>query len=122
VPARIDDSPGWILEFPDQSFEHTFEVAAIAVEGPMPVNTYLGSVSWGWRSAAGGVATVDPLAIVQAGTPSAQWMGAAGRWNAATFHDTGTTTARAPVAIPTTTTDSGNVAIQRNGNATDWTQ
>ncbi len=110
VPARIDDTPGRIIEFAGQTYEHTFESAAIAVEGPMPVNTYLGSVSWGWRSDAAGNVTVDPLALVQAGTPSAEFMGAAQRWNAATFHDTSTGAAATPVAIPLTVMGSDSVA------------
>lgn len=111
VPARIDDAPGRLIEFVGQTFEHTFESAAIAIEGPIAPNTYLGSVSWGWRSDAAGQVTVDPLALVQAGAPSAEFMGAAQRWNAATFHDTGTGAAATPVAIPLTTRNSGATAV-----------
>ncbi|MDQ1707818.1 MAG: hypothetical protein QOJ88_1029 [Pyrinomonadaceae bacterium] len=87
VPARIADGPGRTIEFVGQNFEHTFEVAALAIEGPIPVNTYLGSVSWGYTSDAAGHVTVAPLALVGAGTPSAGFMGAAERWNAATFQN-----------------------------------
>jgi hypothetical protein len=103
VPARIDDKPRRQIEFVGQTYEHTFESAAVAVEGPIPPNTYLGSVSWGWRSDAAGQVTLDPLTLVQAGPPSAEFMAAAARWNAATFHDTGTGAAASPVNIPTTT-------------------
>ena len=110
VPAIIDDAPGRGIEFVGQTYEHTFEATAIAVEGPIPPETYLGSVSWGWRSDAAGTVTVDPLALVQAGAPSSAFMGAAANWNAATFHDTATGAAYTPVDIPTTTLDSGTVA------------
>ena len=110
VPAIIDDTPGRGIEFAGQTYEHTFEATAIAIEGPIPPNTYLGSVSWGWRSDAAGAVTVDPLTLVRAGAPSAEFMGAAANWNAATFHDTGDGTAYSSVDIPTTTLDSGSVA------------
>jgi hypothetical protein len=110
VPARIDDTPGRGIEFAGQTYEHTFESTAIAIEGPIAPNTYLGSVSWGWRSNATGNVTVDPLTLVQAGAPSAAFMGAAAQWNAATFHDTGSGAAATPVAIPITSLDSGTVA------------
>ena len=118
VPAIIDDTPGRRVEFVGQTYEHTFESAAIALEGPITPNTYLGSVSWGWRSDATGTVTVDPLTIVQAGPPSSQFMGAAQRWNAATFHDTSYGAllnfmgfgAFSPVGIPITTVSAGNVA------------
>jgi hypothetical protein len=112
VPARVDDRPGRAIELAGQTYEHTFEVAAIALEGPIPPNTYLGSVSWGWRNNAAGVVTVDPIAVVQAGAPSAAWMGAASRWNAATFTETGTANTHPSVDIPTTTTSAGSVAPQ----------
>lgn len=118
VPAIIDDTPGRGIEFVGQTYEHTFESAAIALEGPITPNTYLGSVSWGWRSDATGTVTVDPLTIVQAGPPSSQFMGAAQQWNAATFHDNSYGAllnflgvgAYSPVGIPITTVSAGNVA------------
>lgn len=111
APARVDDRPGRAIEFAGQTYEHTFEVAAIALEGPIPPNTYLGSVSWGWRNDASGAVTVDPIAVVQAGTASSAWMGAASRWNAATFTETGTANTHASVDIPTTAAASaGSVA------------
>ncbi|WP_433302552.1 DUF4157 domain-containing protein [Actinoplanes sp. CA-030573] len=110
VAARIDDTPGRQIEFDGQTFEQTFESTAIVVEGPMPVDTYLGSVSWGWRSDAAGDVTVDPVTLVRAGTPSAEFMGAAERWNAATFHDTASGDAATPVAVPLAFMDSGAVA------------
>jgi hypothetical protein len=135
VSAIIDDSPGRSIEFVGQTYEHTFESAALAIEGPIPVNTYLGSVSWGWHSDAAGAVTVDPLALVQAGAPSTAFMGAAQQWNAATFHDPSQPNPAlgpimgpalapamalfgmvdpglpfAPVGVPVTTMDSGTVA------------
>jgi len=121
VPARIDDTPGRGIEFAGQTYEHTFEAAAIAIEGPIAPNTYLGSVSWGWRSDAVGNVTVDPIALVQAGPPSDAFMGAAERWNAATFHDTSLGAlgpllgaigvgASTPVGIPITHMNAGSVA------------
>jgi len=114
VPARVDDRPGRAIEFAGQTYEHTFEVAAIALEGPIPPNTYLGSVSWGWRNNAAGVVTVDPIAVVQSGAPSTAWMGAASRWNAATFTDTSTGASHGSVDIPTTSASAsaGSVAPQ----------
>jgi len=110
VPARVDDRPGRVIEFVGQTYEHTFEVAALALEGPIAPNTYLGSVSWGWRSDAAGTVAVDPLAIVRAGTPSPEWMAAAQRWNNATFTDTGTGATHASVDIPITSADSATSA------------
>lgn len=110
VPARIDDTPGRAIKFAGQTYEHTFESTAIAVEGPIPPNTYLGSVSWGWRSDKFGQVTVDPLTLVRAGAPSTEFMGAAEKWNAATFHDTSSHAAASSVDIPITTLDSGSVA------------
>lgn len=110
VPARIEDGPWRPIQFPGQTFEHSFEVAALAVEGPIPVNTYLGSVSWGWRSDAAGQVTVAPLALTQAGAPSTAFMSAAGLWNAATFSNLATGAVVPSVDIPITTMDSGTVA------------
>jgi hypothetical protein len=110
VPARIDDTPRRQIEFAGQTYHHTFESTAIALEGPIPANTYLGSVSWGWSNDATGKVTVDPLTVVQAGPPSSEFMGAAARWNAATFTETGTANTHASVDIPTTTVTSGSIA------------
>jgi hypothetical protein len=113
VPARIEDGPWRPIEFVGQTFEMSFEVAALAVEGPMPVNTYLGSVSWGWSSDTDGKVTVAPLALVQAGAPSAAFMGAATLWNIAAFHKTGTNVTAQTVDIPLTGLDSGKVAAAK---------
>ncbi|MGA9770389.1 MAG: DUF4157 domain-containing protein [Blastocatellia bacterium] len=107
VPARIDDTPGRTIEFSGQTYEHTFESAAIAVEGPIPPNTYLGSVSWGWRSNATGQVTVIPLALVRVGAPSTEFMAAAALWNAAIFEVTGTSVTHPSVDIPITSLNSG---------------
>jgi len=100
VPARIDDLPQRKIEFAGQTFEQTFESAAIAVEGPIKPNTYLGSVSWGYISDASGKVTLKPLTLVSAANPSASFLAAATLWNAATFHDTSTKAAAAPVGVP----------------------
>jgi len=100
MPARIDDSPHRIIEFAGQTYENTFETAAIAVEGPIRPNTYLGSVSWGYISDASGKVTLKPLTLVSAANPSASFLAAATLWNAATFHDTSTKAAAAPVGVP----------------------
>jgi len=108
--ARIHDKPHRTLEFEGQTYEHTFESTAIALEGPIPVNTYLGSVTWGWRCDAAGDVTLAPLTVAHAGAPSAAFMGAATRWNAAVFHETGTRKTAASVDVPITTLESGTVA------------
>jgi hypothetical protein len=106
-PARIDDKPRRVIEFVGQTFENTFESTAVAVEGPIPVNTYMGSVSWGWRSDAAGAVTLNPLTLVQAGPPSAAFMAAAALWNAATLQETDTDVEHPTVDIPITTVTAG---------------
>ena len=96
IPAKMEDGPGRIIETAGQSFEMTFEVAALVTNGPM-ANTYLGTVEWGWQSDLHGVVTLKPFAMKSAGTPTAAFNTAAGTWNAATFH----TTDAAATAVPT---------------------
>jgi nucleoid-associated protein YgaU len=96
VPAKMEDGPGRIIQTAGQSFEMTFEVTALVTNGPM-VNTYLGSVEWGWQSDALGVVTLKPFAMKSAGAPTDDFNTAAQTWNAATFH----TTDAAATAVPT---------------------
>jgi hypothetical protein len=86
VRAQMEDGPGRVLAVAGQSFEMTFEVAALVTDGPMQ-DTYLGSVEWGWQSDATGTVTLKPFTPLASGAPTATFMGAATTWNAATFHD-----------------------------------
>jgi len=86
VPAQMEDGPRRIIEVAGQSFEMTFETAALVTAGPME-NTYLGSVEWGWESDAAGAVTVKPFRALASGAPTASFMTAAATWNAAEFHD-----------------------------------
>lgn len=82
--ATLDDRPGSTIAFNKQEFEMKFEVAALALSGPM-ANTYLGSVEWGWKCDASGTATVEPAAIklVSPGLPTGAFVDAGKKWNAA---------------------------------------
>jgi nucleoid-associated protein YgaU len=65
----------------------SFEVAALVTNGPM-VNTYLGTVEWGWQSDVHGAVTLKPFAMRSAGAPTDAFNKAAATWNAAKFHTT----------------------------------
>src|SRR5262249_53607086 len=93
-PAKLEDWPWRPVQTPGQTFEMTFEVAAMVTGGPM-ANTYLGAIEWGW-SGAGGTVTPKPFQRVRWGAPAAGFMGAAQVWNNATFPTTDAT----PVAVP----------------------
>jgi uncharacterized protein DUF4157 len=86
VNAQMEDGPGRVLEVAGQSFEMTFEIAALVTAGPMQ-DTYLGSVQWGWQSDAAGFVTLKPFVALASGAPTATFMQAASTWNAAEFHD-----------------------------------
>lgn len=86
VPARMEDGPGRPVQVAGQTFEMTFETAALVTAGPME-NTYLGSVEWGWESDAAGAVTLKPFQALASGAPTASFMTAASTWNAAEFHD-----------------------------------
>ena len=86
VSARMEDGPGRVIGVAGQSFEMTFETAALVTSGPME-NTYLGSVEWGWQSDAAGAVTLKPFRALASGAPTASFMTAASTWNAAEFHD-----------------------------------
>ena len=88
VNAQMEDGPGRVLALAGQSFEMTFEIAALVTSGPMQ-DTYLGSVEWGWQSDAAGVVTLKPFVALASGAPTATFMQAASTWNAAEFHDDG---------------------------------
>jgi len=111
VSARLDDSPGRVIQVAGQSFEMTFETAALVTAGPME-NTYLGSVEWGWESDAAGIVTLKPFRALASGAPTASFMTAASTWNAAEFHDDSIWGRLfgdpiATVDLPTTTLPSG---------------
>ena len=82
--ATLDDRPGSTITPSNREFEMKFEVAALALSGPM-ANTYLGSVEWGWKCDASGTATVEPAAIklVSPGLPTGAFVDAGKKWNAA---------------------------------------
>ncbi len=86
VNAQMEDGPGRIIEVAGQTFEMTFELAALVTSGPMQ-DTYLGSVEWGWQSDAAGVVTLKPFVARASGAPTATFMQAASTWNAAEFND-----------------------------------
>ena len=86
VSARMEDGPGRPIAVAGQTFEMTFETAALVTAGPME-NTYLGSVEWGWESDAAGTVTLKPFRALASGAPTASFMTAATTWNAAEFHD-----------------------------------
>ncbi|WP_228058321.1 DUF4157 domain-containing protein [Nostoc sp. LEGE 12447] len=82
-----------------------FETTAISLEGAQK-NLYYGSVKWGWNinsiaDSNGKVATTDielePLAVVEMGTPSAEMKDLANTWNQAETY-----TRDAPEGIPNT--------------------
>ncbi len=58
-----------------------FETTALAIKGSQ-VNTYYGSVQWGWRTDAAGNFSKVSFQVVSQGVPSSSFMKAAGLWNA----------------------------------------
>jgi hypothetical protein len=105
VKAQMEDGPGRTIRVAGQSFEMTFEIAALVTDGPM-ANTYLGSVQWGWQSDAAGTVTLKPFAALASGAPAADFMQAATVWNNATFHDSAGNAVNT-VDVPLTTLRSG---------------
>ena len=103
VPATLQDRPRRQIAFAGQQWTQTFETAALVINGPM-MNTYLGSVEWGWQVDAAGTATLNPAAIrmVRGGVPTTDFMDAANKWNRLQFTDTGTGTVHDTVDLPTT--------------------
>ena len=97
--AFLEDNPklNWAAGRPQAQ---TFETAAISMEGPQ-ANTYYGTISWGVRTDGAGAITLDPLAVVSMGTPSAEFMAAAGNWNNQELNVAGAATATDD--LPTTT-------------------
>ncbi|MBI2278262.1 MAG: DUF4157 domain-containing protein [Dechloromonas sp.] len=82
--ATLSDRPGSTITFNKQEFEMKFEVAALALSGPM-ANTYLGSVEWGWKCDATGTSKTEPpaLRLISPGLPTSAFVDAAKKWNAA---------------------------------------
>jgi hypothetical protein len=110
VNAQMEDGPGRIIRVAGQTFEMWFEVAALVTAGPM-VDTYLGSVEWGWESDAAGVVTLKPFRVLASGAPTSDFMQAAGVWNDASFHDDSFAGIRALQDFFGTTTDSVDLPI-----------
>ncbi|HEU4451925.1 MAG TPA: hypothetical protein VFR81_02660, partial [Longimicrobium sp.] len=110
VDAVLIDTPRRALDFDGQEWRQTFEVAALALDGPM-AGTYLGSVEWGWLTDATGTAALSPtpISMVRFGAPSGDFMAAARKWNRMTFQDTATGTSYDSVDLPTTLLESGGV-------------
>ena len=111
VNAQMEDWPRRFLQVAGQTFEMTFEVAALVTDGPMK-DTYLGSIEWGWTSDATAQVTMKPFQAVASGAPTARFMGAASTWNSAVFHDQSfwgwlTDTTADTVDLPITTLPSG---------------
>src|SRR3954451_15365275 len=104
----MEDWPSRVVTVRNQTFDMTFEVAALVTAGPL-TDTYLGSVQWGWESDTTGSVTLKPLTLLAAGAPTGAFMGAAGTWNAAVFHNAAGT-AVPSVALPTTMGRSDSIA------------
>ena len=102
IAATMEDGPGRVIEVAGQSFEMTFEVAALVTDGPM-VNTYLGTVEWGWQSDDHGLVTIKPFVAKSMGTPTGAFNTAAQTWNDATFQTTDAAhTAVSTIDVPIT--------------------
>lgn len=105
--AIVEDGPRRTISAPGQTFDMTFEIAALVTGGPM-ASTYLGSLEWGWSSDATGTPTMKPIREVASGAPSAGFMGAARTWNDATFHQQdAASTPVASIDLPLTSLPSG---------------
>jgi Domain of unknown function (DUF4157) len=104
----LSDTPRRRLRFAKQEWRQKFEATALVLDGPL-AHLYLGSVEWGWKSDENGKATLDPEAIrvVREGPPTAAFMEAAKKWNAASFTDPSTGTAYATVDLPLEAVDPG---------------
>jgi hypothetical protein len=117
--ATLADGPGSFITFNKQEFEMKFEVAALALSGPM-TNTYLGSVEWGWKCDAAGTSTLDPPAIrlISPGLPTSAFVDAAKKWNAAkTVKDPKSkkTLDTVDLPLPTSATETSNKpAVERS--------
>ncbi|GAB1641247.1 DUF4157 domain-containing protein [Krasilnikovia sp. MM14-A1259] len=101
VDAVLDDTPGRTPAFAGQQWTQSFEVAALAIDGPL-AGMYLGSVAWGWRTDDAGRAKLDPaaIALVRQGPPTEAFGDAAVKWNSLTFTDPGTGTVYNTVDLP----------------------
>jgi Domain of unknown function (DUF4157) len=104
----LSDTPRRRIRFPKQEWRQTFEATALVLDGPL-AHMYLGSVEWGWKSDDTGKATLDPDAIrvVREGPPTAAFMEAAKKWNAASFTDPATGTSYDTVDLPLEAVDPG---------------
>jgi hypothetical protein len=104
----LSDTPRRRIRFPKQEWRQTFEATALVLDGPL-AHMYLGGVEWGWKSDDTGKATLDPDAIrvVREGPPTAAFMEAAKKWNAASFTDPATGTSYDTVDLPLEAVDPG---------------
>jgi Domain of unknown function (DUF4157) len=104
----LSDTPRRRIRFPKQEWRQTFEATALVLDGPL-AHMYLGSVEWGWKSDDTGKATLDPDAIrvVREGPPTAAFIEAAKKWNAASFTDPATGTSYDTVDLPLEAVDPG---------------
>jgi hypothetical protein len=92
--ATLYDKPTLPAHGPNAS--QLFETSALAVEGRQ-AGTFYGSVRWGWRADASNKVTIEPLAVVSVGVPSATFTQSATLWNAGKT-STGADTVHLPIA------------------------
>lgn len=81
-PAELDDVPQRPGSIGKKNSGQVFETTALAVEGAQK-NSYYGSVQWGWERDASATFKLVDFKILSQGTPSAAFMAAAAKWNAA---------------------------------------
>lgn len=127
--GTVDAEDAWLWDQPKRGYSAgdtlsmTFETTAVSVEGPQQ-GTYYGSVEWGFTVDAADNHTLLPLRVVRMGTPSAEFMTSARKWNDATVDIGGTATATqdlplstheslSPAALRALSDDELNARIQR---------
>lgn len=76
--AQLKDNPH--LDARGANASQIFETTALCIEGAQ-VNTYYGSVQWGWTTDAAGKFTQLPLTLKSEGVPSTTFMKSAELWN-----------------------------------------
>ncbi|MBF2065982.1 MAG: DUF4157 domain-containing protein [Calothrix sp. C42_A2020_038] len=110
--AWIEDTPGFDGSNPASSrtagdtMSQQFETCAICTQG-RDINAYYGCVSWGFNIDVSNNFTESAFALVSRGTPSADFLAAARKWNAQT-----TPVATTDLPIPSHTTH--NTHMTRN--------
>ena len=84
--GAVTSDEAWMWDEPKKGWEAgdvielTFEATALSVEGPQK-DTYYGSVEWGFKTDNAGNVNLLPFRVVQMGTPTAQFMTSAKKWN-----------------------------------------